>query len=481
MSHKLVWIGVALLAIGFNGVGAAATDGGLSMEPFVFEAQGQKVEAERGWLTVPETHFEETANEIRLPIVRFRSTSPNPGPPLLYFAGGPGGSGIGTAKSVRFHLFMKLREACDVIVFDQRGTGAAEPSLIYNERWELPLDKPADFDAWTPLMRDWLKTCVESFADRDIHLKHYNTRENAADVNALREALGVEKIALWGTSYGTHLSMAMLRYYGEHVSRVILTGAEGPDHTLKLPSTTQLHLEKVAELVANNDALSRVIPDFMAMVRTELDKLEAKPAVVRIGRDKNIVVGRVDLAMYISQSVGRARSIRTLPLDLHRISQGKYGPLARFALSIRTEPINSGMSLAMDCASGASVERIDRILKEAQETVLGDTVNFPFDIACEGCGIPKLGTAFRDDLRSDVPALFISGELDGRTPIANAEEIRKGFSESYHLIVDGTGHDESLFSLAPQLDKRMLTFLRGEKPSEDRLSVPLEFAPIKVR
>ncbi|HJZ80103.1 MAG TPA: alpha/beta hydrolase [Pyrinomonadaceae bacterium] len=43
---------------------------------------------------------------------------------------------------------------------------------------------------------------------------------------------------------------------------------------------------------------------------------------------------------------------------------------------------------------------------------------------------------------SDVPALFISGTLDARTPISNAEEYRKGFPNSTHIVIENAVHSD---------------------------------------
>lgn len=453
-----------------------------SLEPYVFEVQDQKIDAEYGWISVPESHFESTGNRIRLPFVRFKATTPNPGSSLVYLAGGPGGSGIATARSVRFHLFMKLREAGDVIVLDQRGTGAAEPSLLTKASWSVATDRPADYDEWTPAVREAIAGVVEDFSARGIHLEHYNTKESAADVDALRRALGLEKISLWGTSYGTHLSTAIMRYHGEGIDRVILTGAEGPDHTLKLPSTTQKHLEIVADLIRDDPKLSEHIPDFVGMVQKVLEDLEVKPVTITMRGGRKITIGRLDLEKFISESVGRRGSIRPLPMMIYEVAHGEYRRIAGIAYSTRQGSIQSAMSLAMDCASGASPERLARIAREEEETLLGNTMNFPYDRACQDLGLADLGEEFRGPLRSEIPVLFISGTLDGRTPIANAEELREGLPNSYHIIVENVGHDEELFSLAPGLGDRMVAFLGGDAPSEERITMePIEFVGIRPR
>src|SRR5947207_14089952 len=77
---------------------------------------------------------------IELVFLRFKSTAKTPGPPIVYLAGGPGGSGIGTARGSRFRLFIAMREVGDVIAFDQRGTRMSKPNLTCFERLDLPLD-----------------------------------------------------------------------------------------------------------------------------------------------------------------------------------------------------------------------------------------------------------------------------------------------------------------------------------------------------
>ncbi len=116
----------------------------------------------------------------------------------------------------------------------------------------------------------------------------------------------------------------------------------------------------------------------------------------------------------------------------------------------------------MDCASWATEKRLRQIEREALETVLGAAIDFPYPCICEVEGMPRLGDDFSGPLESDIPVLFVSGTLDGRTPISNAKEIAKGFSNHRHLIIRNASHGGDLFTSSPKILEAVKMFLRGE-------------------
>jgi pimeloyl-ACP methyl ester carboxylesterase len=120
----------------------------IAFEPYVFTGRGsEKVDAEKGVFEVPENRNDPQSRKIKIGFVRFKSTSDNPGPPIIYLAGGPGGSGVMTAQGARFPLFMELRKIADVIALDQRGVGLSRslPVCIAQERMSAsePLTRAA--------------------------------------------------------------------------------------------------------------------------------------------------------------------------------------------------------------------------------------------------------------------------------------------------------------------------------------------------
>src|SRR5262249_10125604 len=133
----------------------------------------------------------------------------------------------------------------------------------------------------------------------------------------------------------------------------------------------------------------------------------------------------------------------------------------------------------MDCYSGVSPARRRQIAREAKTGLLEDGMDLPFPDVCDAWGNPDLGEAFRQHPKSRLPVLFISGTFDVRTPVSNAEEVRRGFPNSEHLIIEGAVHSDPLFLSSPKIKDAMLEFMRGQKISTTRITLlPLKFSPI---
>jgi pimeloyl-ACP methyl ester carboxylesterase len=459
--------------------------GTIKIKPYTFQTiRGEKVPAEFGTLLVPENRSNPDSNLIELAFVRFKSTAKNPGPPIVYLAGGPGGSGIGAASGSRFALFTAFREVADVIAFDQRGTGYSKPNLGCYEQLAAPLDVPPSREMALSELRKNARGCIEYWRDvQRVDLTGYNTNESADDLEDLRKALGEKQISLWAISYGTHLALATIRRHPESISRAMLAGTEGPDHTYKLPSNIQKHLEDLAAVIKADPEIGKEIPDFLGLMKSVFDRLDAQPQTVEIvdPRTKQpvkLVVNKFVLQYIVANNIGTTVTAN-FPALFYRASQGDFTNPAQVWLNTTRQELGSAMSYMMDCASGQTAARRERIAREAGGTLLEDISNFPFPQICEEWKAPDLGDAFRSPVKSDVPVLFISGTLDARTPISNAEEYRAGFANSTHLIIEGAVHSDPLFFASPKIKDGMLEFLHGKPVTATRIvGSPLKFAPL---
>ena len=187
-----------------------------------------------------------------------------------------------------------------------------------------------------------------------------------------------------------------------------------------------------------------------------MKELETKPRSVRLtdprsGTEMNVAVGKFDLQLAVAGSLRGPSTFSLIPDAVARIENGDWTVLALSSLQHRTGEGIHGMSLAMDCSSGADRSWTERIAREARTTLLGDAINFPFPDVCIGQDIADMGDSFREAVKSEVPTLIISGTLDGRTPVKNGEEILPGLRNAQHLIIEGAGHSDPLFLSSPKI------------------------------
>jgi pimeloyl-ACP methyl ester carboxylesterase len=460
--------------------------GELKLTPKVFEAaNGEKIDAEFGELSVPENRQKANSRLIQLAFVRFKSTATTPGTPIVYLAGGPGSSGIAAARGSRFPLFMAMREVADVIALDQRGVGLSKPNLGCSQTISFAPDKPQSREALLALFRQQSAACAETFNQQGVDLTGYNTNESADDLEDLRKAIGARKISLWAISYGTHLALATIKRHEKSLDRAILAGIEGPAHTIKLPGNIQKHLEHIDRLVKADANLSKEIPSFLELVKSVLERVEREPVVVELTDPNTKQATRVVLNKFAIQlltlfSFGNGEA--ALPARYYAMSKGDFSLAARGWIGLsRFGSVGSAMSYMMDCASGISAERRQQVMREARTSLLEDLMDFPFPDVCNSWGNPDAGAAFRTPVSARLPTLFISGTFDVRTPPTNAEEVRQGFSNSEHLLIDGAVHSDPLFLSSPKIKDVMLEFIKGQKISTHNITLePLKFTPLTV-
>lgn len=306
-------------------------------------------------------------------------------------------------------------------------------------------------------------------------------REMAADIDALRRALGYEQINLLGGSFGSHHGIAVLRDFEKTVNRAILSAVEGPDHTIKLPGTIQRYLEKLDKMVAADPDLSAQMPSFIGTMAKVLEDLENAPATVMVanpdtGEEAAVTVGKLDLQLITAAGLGRTDFLRALPKRYFAMSQGDFSWLGKAALDYRTDRGGDLMGTLVDCASGVSADRRARIEREAGETLLGNAIDGVQFELCDVVGSRDLGPQFRGDLETDVPVLLMSGGLDARTPASNAEEVQTGLANGQHLIIDGVSHDFDMGD-AKRLEyiAAQVRFLSGAPIETTGIIVPFVF------
>jgi pimeloyl-ACP methyl ester carboxylesterase len=492
-SAQALFFGLLLHAVPATaaGAGGAATStpfhkpGVAWYEPYEYKTRDGRIisDAERGRLLVPEGGRRRDAL-IELTFIRFRSTASTPGAPIVWLAGGPSDYGSDDIEGPYLALVREFQKVADVIALDQRGTGLSRPRLdCPDSTVRLPLDRVVGRDEYLAAYKRLATECNDYWRGQGVDLETYNTAQNAEDVELLRKALGAKKISLYGGSYGTHLGLAYLRRYSSRVHAAIFSGIEGPAHTWKYPRNVDAHFAEVARLARTDSTLAGSVPDLVGLMRSVQDRLRQRPVTVAIqGEDTtrvdSVTVGVFDLEMANLYFLGSRSNISQLPALYTAMSRGDFSDLARLTRDFRTVSAGSAMHFAMDCASGASPARLKEREEQSRTSLVGSALDFPFPEVCDSWTHAALDESFRSPVRTDVPTLFISGTLDGQTPVSNADEVRSGFSRSTQLIVDQASHGYT--ELEPEEIRRfMVRFLQGSVTGDVRYSAqPLKFAPL---
>ena len=161
--------------------------------------------------------------------------------PLLIIPGGPGvgitaaGGTFGVLRPL-FH-FDELRETFDVVTYDPRGIGQSSP--VRCTLASLPdastaalngVMSAAEFAELAGANAAFAESC---FAETGELMGHLSSRENAADIERIRQALGQDDgLVAYAGSYGTLYATAYLEQYGDNVKALVIDGVV--DHSLDL-------------------------------------------------------------------------------------------------------------------------------------------------------------------------------------------------------------------------------------------------------
>lgn len=192
-------------------------------------------DGECGTLQVPLDWGRPRGSTVGLAVARHRATDPAHRLGVLFVnPGGPGTSNAEFALTTTY-FSPEVLARFDLVGFDMRGTGGSEfircpdptdPSVPppSNE----PVDR-AEFDAFRAYNAQEVADCRA--ANQPV-FDHADTGVGAQDMDAVRRALGEEKISYHGISYGTLLGQQYAERYGRHVRAMVLDS--NIDHSVDL-------------------------------------------------------------------------------------------------------------------------------------------------------------------------------------------------------------------------------------------------------
>jgi pimeloyl-ACP methyl ester carboxylesterase len=414
---------------------------------------------------------------IHLSFVRLRSTAKLPGSPIVFLMGGPGIAGTTIMRvPVYWQLFDSLRSVADIIVLDQRGVGFSTPTVNCPfAGFRIPPNVFESDRTFARVYGQLLTECAGFWRERGLVPRTYTVASIADDVDDLRKMLGVKRISLLGFSYGTHIALETVRRHPAAIDRIVLQGTLGPPDPVRLPSGFDGTFRAIAHLVALDTTSSRVTGDLEGALRRVLDTLARTPATIRIkgpsGDTIPLTIGRDGFRLLVSGRMGDRRMPAMVVAASNgdwsiatRILEGSYNDLMAGAGSL--------MARAVVCSSSGSSQRRAQVTREISGSLFGAPVDNHFITSpfCDALGTLVMSPTRSSPVRSNRPALFITGTLDDRTPPQNADAVRQGFANAVHVKVENGGHE-----LLPldSVQKMVVDFFRGTPPTVSSLQLPV--------
>ncbi len=452
--------------------------GTLELEP------GTRVSYELGTLYVPENRRKPESRLIGVGFARIKAPRPTGAPPVFWLPGGPGLSVLGsliddeaTGKG-RLRSWLTFGAVGDLVVIEQRGF-TRRGEMLESQSDAMPLDRPASAHAAAQAMRALARRAIAENPGKD--LSGYNITEVAADVDALRQALGYQKISLFGGSFGSQWSLAVMRLYPGIVARAVLSGVEPLNNAYDMPSHVFAALQRISYDADRDSRLAPYLPvgGLMEAVRTLHRRFATEPVRVQVrddaGRGQTVVLGAEDLQLALNSHTQEGEQWPAFILSLY---YEHYEDWAREVLADRAAGKTKLIGPLIDSSLGVTAER-EHLLRTDPAIELLGTWNFEANIAsAPDWPTPDVGDALRKPLPSSIPVVFVHGDWDTSTPIENTLGLLPYFPNGHAILVHRAGHDGAFYLLRgePAAKKAVYEFLKTGKtaglPHEVTLPAP---------
>lgn len=441
-------------------------------------------EAPLGWpdhecyyFFVPENHAVSGGREVAFPVLIYRAFKPVEGlAPVLHLGGGGPGAPVyldytkGAHALWANHDEISLNQGRDLYIIDPRGTGLAKPlltCLTYVEhvvdRWQRNLSIEQQW-------READENYRECFDDQRQHVDFsaYNSLTIARDVEWLRNTLEIKQWILIGVSYASIYAQTIVREYPTRVQALILDSAAFPN----LPASEDF----VAHTMAPYEALF----DYCAAVptcETPLEGLEERlwqlvdafnksPLITEVihpyeGKKIEVMVnGHRLIESLIDGTYGEA-IFHELPEIITELEQRKSTALEPFVhnylgylLDTTYGDISAVSHYCYETKPFIDIAQMREGARDLPAGFIRDYAQLSIDWPdlCDALGVaagePRLGVP----LQTEVPTLFLHGELD---PITRLVDVRsqlahfsRGVVVTFPLSHDVLSSDQCAESVA---------------------------------
>lgn len=394
-----------------------------------------------GTLTVFENREARQGRTIDLKIVVLPALGNDAAPdPLFFLAGGPGQGAAKMARQVR-DLFGRIQAHRDIVLVDQRGTGESNGLECRSDD-----DSLASINESDEAGLERLKTCLAGY---EADTRFYTTPIAMDDLDDVRAFLGYETINIYGGSYGTRAALVYLRQHEARVRAVVLDGVAPTDMRLPLyfARDAQRALDRLIADCAADAACAAKHPNLAERARALFARLEAAPPTMRLTHPRTgvaeVVQVKAELVANIVASALYSPLLSSLvPELLARAEADDFQGMLALATAGEGagENMSAGMQLSVICAEDAPRVTEADIERESAGTIFARHLLASRLKACEFWPKGTVPASYYEPVRSSVPVLVLSGDLDPVTPPSWGEAVSGHLPNARHITAPATGH-----------------------------------------
>jgi pimeloyl-ACP methyl ester carboxylesterase len=410
-------------------------------------------------LSVPLDRTHPAGRRIHLALARHPANGKRLGV-LMANPGGPGGSGVELVRDAENVFSHKVLDQFDIVSWDPRGSGA---STTVDCTDKLDFFYEINRSSADPATARTNAEAAKRFADscrrngRGV-LPFLSTRASAADMDAIRAAMGVRTISYLGFSYGTYLGALYAERYPHRVRAMVLDGAIDPS------------LSSAAGTIRQAEGFDRALRAFLRWctdnskcnfarhgnpvtafhdLTTSLNH-ETLPAAVG-GEPRTLGPGEANIGIATALYAGRGRDgWERLGTALRQVSQGNGSGLV--ALSdlytgrkpggTYDETTDAFYAIGcLDAPSPPTVAAVRQVAERAERVapVFGAS-NAWLGLPCTFWPAPPDGKPGPIHAAGAPPILVLGTTDDPATPYRSAQALSRELQSGHLLTYVGEGH-----------------------------------------
>ena len=375
---------------------------------------------------------------------------------MFLVAGGPGqGSSAAFDLKQNGSLWQTVFPGYTLVTYDDRGTGGSG-------RLDCP-GLTAMLSAGVEETARIVGSCGRALGATGAL---YSTRANAADLDAVRAALGLERITLYGVSYGTKQVLAYALAYPRRVLRLVLDSVaptDWPDAFLSdslgaIPAA----LAVICQAAGCSDLGGGIPREFVTLAnRLAVHPLLASIPVRACGpREYGSTGFDYSSSPWIPISIPASQPsclLRSAPRPMggccrssdsrHSTTSGERTCSAESAW--RSTWPRSAPTEVFPWPAGTPLVRRSSLVDRAI-AALPQSATAPFGRWAATAGLAEEckdwpgaggGERLARGPLPNVPVLILAGTRDTRTPMTGARRVAADFPKAQVLVVPGAGHD----------------------------------------